>query len=109
MKKLLTVATVLLMATVLKAQDTSSHKMMHRMHHEMQDCVMMKNNKMVQMKDGKVMDVTSDITLSDGSTVMDNGKMKKKDGTTTTLKNGDCVMMDGTMKQMVSMSKKKMM
>lgn len=35
--------------------------------------------------------------------------MRKKDGTTANLKNGDCVMMHGTMKQMSGMSKKKMM
>lgn len=75
----------------------------------MKDCVMMENGKMIQMKDGKMMDMTTNVTLSDGSTVMSNGTLKKKDGTTTTLKNGDCVMMNGSMKQMGGMRKKKAM
>jgi len=103
MKRLLIIVLAFTLGTSLKAQDTTSHK---KMHHQMKDCVMMKEGKMIQMKDGKTMDLTQDVTMTDGSVVMANGSLKKKDGTTVELKNGDCVMMDGTVKQM-GMKKKK--
>jgi len=104
MKRLLIILMAFAFSTSLKAQDTSSHKM----HHQMKDCVMMKDGKMIQVKDGKNMTLAQDITMSDGSVVMANGSLKKKDGTTVMLKNGDCVMMDGTVKHMDTTKKKDM-
>jgi len=58
MKRLLIILMAFLLGTSLKAQDTSSHKM----HHQMKDCVMMKEGKMIQMKDGKEMERFTKIT-----------------------------------------------
>ena len=105
MKRLLIIVMVFVLGTSVKAQDTSSHK---TTQHQMKDCVMMEEGKMIQMKAGKKMDMTQDMTMSNGAVVMKNGNVKKKDGTTMMLKNGDCVMMDGTLKHM-DMTKKKPM
>jgi 2-keto-4-pentenoate hydratase/2-oxohepta-3-ene-1,7-dioic acid hydratase in catechol pathway len=40
--------------------------------------------------------LTTDMTLDNGTIVMTNGTVKAKDGSTTTLKEGDYVTMDGT-------------
>ncbi len=39
------------------------------------------------------------MTLDNGTMIMANGSVKMKDGTTTTLKDGDYVTMDGTIGQ----------
>lgn len=44
------------------------------LQHKSKACVTMRNTKMAQMKDGKVMNMTADLTLSDESTLMTNGK-----------------------------------
>ena len=110
MKKMMILAFVSIVSTGLFAQekpDTGMHKKMdHKMMGMKKDCVMMKDGKMIQMKDGKDMALAQDITMSDGSVVMVDGNLKKKDGTTVMLKNGDCVMMDGNVKHK-DMTKKK--
>jgi hypothetical protein len=58
----------------------------------MKDCVKMKDGKMWVIKSA-----TSTTTLTDGSQVMTNGTVKGKDGTTKTLKDGDCMDMQGNM------------
>lgn len=103
MKKLLVLFALLATGTVLYAQDTSMNKMEKKMHHKMKDCVMMMNGKMMVMKDGKTMDMTGDMTMSDGTVVTQSGTVKKPSGDTLTLKDGQCVYMNG----MVSDRKKK--
>ena len=103
MKRLLIIVMAFVVGTSVKAQDTSSHK---TTHHQMSDCVMMKDGKMIQMKAGKEMAMSQDMTMSNGVVVMKDGNVKKKDGSTMKLKNGDCVMMDGTVKPK-DMTKKK--
>ncbi len=99
MKKLtmLFVVAMCFAATVV-AQDSSMHKM-HKMGHMKmkKDCVMMEGGKMMMMKGGKTMAMDNDVTLTNGATVMADGSMKMKDGTTKQLKDGDCVYMDGKM------------
>lgn len=70
------------------------------------DCVMMKDGKMMQMKAGKTMMMEKDMTFPNGAMVMKNGTMKMKDGITHMLREGEGVLMDGTMK---TMTMKKMM
>lgn len=62
-----------------------------------QDCVMMKDGKMVEMKDGKTMPLEKDMTLKNGTVIMINGTMKTKDGKTMPMKEGECMNMDGKM------------
>lgn len=75
-------------------------------HGNQKDCVMMKAGKMMQMKAGKTTVTEKDMTFPNGAMVMKNGTMKMKDGTTHMLKEGEGVLMDGTM---MTMPMKKML
>src|SRR6478735_5005883 len=75
MKKLLILAFVFICtAGAVSAQDTTGHKM-HKMH-QMKDCVMMKDGKVMVMKDGQKSELTEDMTLSNGTVVMKDGSVK---------------------------------
>ncbi|MCC3154757.1 hypothetical protein Q3A66_15775 [Hymenobacter sp. BT770] len=63
-----------------------------------QDCCMMKDGKMTMMKGGKMMPMTADMTMADGTVCMTDGTCKMKDGTTMKMKDGQCMMMSGKMK-----------
>lgn len=78
--------------------------------HNMQnhDGVILKNGKMLVMKKGQTMPLTEDLVLTDGTTVMANGTLKMKDGTTATLQEGDYVKMDGTRGNIMKMKKDNM-
>lgn len=65
---------------------------------KMKDCVHMKDGKMMMMKNGTEMPMEKDMTMSDGSKVTTDGTHIMKDGKKMKLKDGDMVMMDGTMK-----------
>ena len=56
---------------------------------KMKDCV--------HMKDGKEIAMEKDMTMSDGSKVTTDGTHIHKDGKKMKLKDGDMVMMDGSM------------
>ena len=111
MKKVLFLAlAVVCTAGVVSAQDTSGHKM-HKMDHgnmdhKMKDCVMMKDGKMMVMKDGQHTELSEDMTLGNGTMVMKDGSVKMSDGTTKMLKNGDWLDMDGKMGTMDKMKMK---
>jgi endonuclease V-like protein UPF0215 family len=64
---------------------------------KMKDCVHMKDGKMMMMKDGKEMAMEKEMTMTDGSKVTTAGEHVMKDGKKMKLKDGDMVMMDGTM------------
>ena len=71
----------------------------------------MKNNKMI-MIDAKTKIESSmekDATLNDGTKVMTDGKVIKKDGTAFMLKEGESMWMDGTMMKAGEMMKGEMM
>ena len=67
---------------------------------KMKNGVMMKNGKMMVMKNNKAMPMTSNMTMSNGTMVMTDGMVKMKNGKTMMLKNGECVYMDGKMSHM---------
>jgi hypothetical protein len=103
MKKLLIVSAVILMSTgSIFAQDDMSKKAHHteQADKKMKDCIMMKDGKMWVMKGGKTMEMTKDMTLSNGSKVMTDGTVKMKDGKTMMMKDGESMMMNGKMKKM---------
>ncbi|MEO7533502.1 MAG: DUF6799 domain-containing protein [Ferruginibacter sp.] len=64
---------------------------------KMHDCCMMKDGKMMVMKNGKTMPMTKDMTMKDGTKCMTNGEYTMKDGTKMTMKDGDCMDMNGKM------------
>ena len=106
MKKLsMLFLTAIICTSAVIAQDTTptmAHKPMgkHKMGHMngmKEDCVMMKDSKMMVMKGGKTMAMDQDMTLTNGSVVSTDGMVKMNDGKSKQLKNGDCVYMSGKM------------
>lgn len=106
MKKLsMLFLTAIICTSAVIAQDTTptmAHKPMgkHKMGHMngmKEDCVMMKDSKMMVMKGGKTMAMDQDMTLTNGSVVSTNGMVVMSDGKSKQLKNGDCVYMSGKM------------
>ena len=75
----------------------------------MKDCCMMKDGKMMVIKDGKTMPMDKDMTMKNGTTCMTNGECTMKDGSKIQMKNGDCIEMSGKMctDKMKMMDKKK--
>jgi hypothetical protein len=62
------------------------------------DYMVMQKGKMMMVQDGKTTVMTEDMVMSDGTTCMTDGTCKRKDGTTTQMKEGDhCMILDGKM------------
>jgi hypothetical protein len=61
------------------------------------DCITMKNGKMCVVKDGKDLPMVKEMMMPNGSKVMANGAVLKKDGSIVVLKEGDKVDMTGNM------------
>jgi hypothetical protein len=60
------------------------------------DGVMMKDGKMVRLQEGKdIGRMDREMTMSNGTRVMMNGKMMMKDGKETQLQEGQIMMLDG--------------
>jgi len=62
-----------------------------------QDCVMMKNGKMMMMKDGKTSPMMEDATMENGTKVMVDGTVVLKDATVMKMGEDDMVLMTGKM------------
>lgn len=62
---------------------------------QMKDVFVMKDNKMWQIKAGEKSEMTTDLTLANGTIVMVNGTVRKTDGQASTLRNGQYVDMEG--------------
>lgn len=65
----------------------------------------MKDGKMMMMHGSKMMPMTKDMTMSDGSVCKTDGTCTMKNGTTMNMKDGQCMMMDGKMTTMAEMHK----
>ena len=94
--------------SLAQAQITSPSKpMAGRAHHSKMahDCCMMKDGKMMMMQGGKMMPMTRNMTMRDGTVCTTEGQCIKKDGTKMTMTNGQCMMMDGKMTTMDAMKK----
>jgi len=95
-------------AGAVSAQDSASHKMHKMGDHKMKDCVMMKDGKVMVMKGGETSELTEDMALSNGATVMKDGTVKNPDGKTWMMKDGDWVGLDGKMGHKMKMKGDKM-
>jgi hypothetical protein len=99
MKKLICVGSFLLLSgAAVMAQNSGSGSGSgsgNMMDHKMKDCIMMKDGKMMVMKSGMSMQLMKDTTLKHGVMVMMDGTVKKKDGTSYMLKDGESVMGNG--------------
>ena len=93
MKKVLISLFAITLTLGVFAQDSTMAPKHNMQHHE---GVIMKNGKLLMMKNGQTTQLTSDLTLDNGTVVMADGSVKTKDGIITTLKEGDYVGMDGT-------------
>ena len=102
MKKVLVSLFAITLTLGAFAQDSTNGTNQMAQHPNMQkhDGVIMRNGKLLMMKDGQTTQLTTDLTMDNGTVVMADGTVKTKDGTTTTLKDGDYVGMDGTMGNM---------
>ncbi len=60
------------------------------------DYVIMKDSKMMVMKDGKTATLDKEMTLADGTRVMADGKVMMADGSTKILKEGESIPLSGT-------------
>ena len=85
MKKLLVTLFAITLTLGVFAQDSTKH-----------EGVILKDGKLLMMKNGQTTPLTKDMTLANGTIIMANGSVKAKDGTTTILKEGDYVKWDGT-------------
>lgn len=95
MKRVLISFFAIIFASVAAAQDSSkTTNNMHRVQQE--EGVIMKDGKLLMMKDGQTTPMTSDLTLDNGAIVTADGRVKNKDGTVSTLGEGDFVTMGGT-------------
>ena len=81
---------VCFMATNLSAQTKAKPAMM-------KDCCMMKDSKMMCVKDGKTMPMKKEMTMKNGTKCMTNGECVMKDGTKMKMKEGECMDMSGMM------------
>ena len=86
------------------SEDTSMSSMTHdsmsmagdtSMHH-MQACVVMEKGKMMLMDSGKTTAMKEIFTADNGTKVKPNGSYTTADGKTDKLKNGECIMKDGS-------------
>jgi hypothetical protein len=93
MKKVLISLFAITLSLGVFAQDSTTNNMAPKQNHE---GVILKNGKLLMMKNGQTTQLTTDLTLDNGTVVMTNGSVKTKDGTVTILKEGDYIGMDGT-------------
>ena len=102
MKKIFVFLFISLLGTGAFAQNDKKIDKMDKMKSEktMKDCVMMKDGKMMVMKNGKTMEMDKDMAMSNGTMVMKDGTVKMKDGKTMMMKNGDHMYMNGKIDKM---------
>ena len=111
MKQLTLLLSMLLFAGISHAQTgpkttKSTAKSAAKSSH---DHCTMKDGKMMMMKGGKMMPMTTNMTMSDGSMCMTDGTCKMKDGTVMKMKEGQCMMMNGKMTMHPGSTKRPMM
>lgn len=71
------------------------------------DCCMMKDGKMMQLKDGKLTPIKKPVVLADGTKIKRSGKVIKADGTKIRMKEGNCMDNSGKLDDCAVMDKPK--
>ena len=89
MKKILLLFALGIMAAGVYAQAPSKNDP------KTKDYVVMKEGKMLLVKNGKTTAMDKEMTLSDGTRVMSDGKVMMKDGSTKLLEEGETLTLDG--------------
>ena len=72
---------------------------------KMKDCCMMKDGKMMVMKDGKTIPMEKDMTMKNGTKCTTTGECTMKDGKKMMMNEGDCMDMNGKMGKCSMMNK----
>jgi hypothetical protein len=98
MKKLLVMFVMAAICFMANAQNMMDSSMM-------KDCCRMKNGKMMCMKNGKMVPMTTAMTMKNGTKCMANGECIMKDGKKMKMKEGDCMDMNGKMGKCSMMNK----
>jgi hypothetical protein len=106
MKKIIVVLTAILFAFAVNAQDTKMEAKPQtapgtaevKPQPKMRDYVTMKDGKMMVMKDGKMTPMEQDMEMTNGTKVITDGSVMKKDGSRTIMQEGDRVYMNGAMR-----------
>jgi hypothetical protein len=65
----------------------------------MKDHIMMKDGKVMMIKEGKSMPLDKELALTNGAKVTADGSVTLKDGTKTMMKEGEMMTMDGAVMQ----------
>lgn len=93
-------------ASAQTTTESSSQKMStSHMNHSKWEAYMIKDGKLMLMKDGKESAVTQDVKLSDGTTISTEGKVTWKDGKNEELKADEWIGMNGKIHEKKSMKK----
>jgi hypothetical protein len=88
-------ALLLFMSVSAVAQQPAKNEEIKAEGRNKEDCVMMKNNKLLIMRNGMTTEMTHDIQLNDGSSVSTSGIVRMKDGSSRMIKNNELVTMSG--------------
>jgi hypothetical protein len=100
MKKLIVLFSAIAFACSVNAQTPTTQTAPATgapMQHKMKDMVMMRQGKMMMMKDGKWAPMDKEMTMSDGTKVGTDGAVTMKDGTKKMMADGDRMDTDGKM------------
>ncbi len=96
-QKLVLVKMASVVALFLMFLSFNANAQVHKKSAKMKDCCMMKDGKMMIMKDGKSVPMEKDMVMKNGTKCMKNGECIMKDGKKIMMKNGDCMEMSGKM------------
>jgi len=81
------------------AQPASPNRQSSNVQHQMKDGIVFRDGKLWNVKAGKSIAVDKETTLANGTKVKSDGTVIMKDGTQTTLSEGDYISMDGKLER----------
>lgn len=97
MKKIFIILLAVFLSAGAMAQDEKLDALQNLKIKQTKDHLMMKDGKMMLIRDGKMVMMYEDMTLANGCIVSSDGTLKTKDGKTRMLLNGDVIDMKGKM------------
>ncbi|HRH34963.1 MAG TPA: hypothetical protein PKY12_07875, partial [Catalimonadaceae bacterium] len=97
MKNKLTTALATLLILVLCLTSDSSIAQTKTKSATMKECCMMKDGKMMHMKNGQMIPMEKDMTMKNGTICKANGECVMKDGKVIKMREGECMDMMGNM------------
>jgi len=95
------------MEALVQASQVMQEKKVATTQTTLPDCIMMKDGKMVEIKNGKIQRMTADITFDNGRQISTMGEVMETNGTLTQMKEGDAINMNGKWMENVNVKQKK--